>query len=67
MRVVLASLVLAGCFAHHDPSSTPDAGDQNIIQPDATCGGVHLDLAYVPPNLGIVLDRSCSMKKALDG
>ncbi len=31
------------------------------------CGGQHLDLTYVPPNLGIVLDRSCSMTQVLAG
>jgi hypothetical protein len=31
------------------------------------CGGQHLDLTYVPPNLGIVLDRSCSMTNDLQG
>lgn len=72
MRIVLASLiasgVLAGCSAHHNPDSSKDAGGgDDDPMPDATCGGVHLDLAYVPPNLGIVLDRSCSMKRALTG
>jgi len=31
------------------------------------CGGSHLNLTYIPPNVEIVLDRSCSMKKMLDG
>jgi hypothetical protein len=31
------------------------------------CGAQHLNLTYVPPNLGIVLDRSCSMTKELKG
>ena len=31
------------------------------------CGAQHLDLTYVAPNLGIVLDRSCSMAKPLEG
>jgi len=29
------------------------------------CGGQLLDLTYVPPNLQLVLDRSCSMRKVL--
>ncbi|MFT3698567.1 MAG: VWA domain-containing protein [Kofleriaceae bacterium] len=67
MRAILA-LLLAGCFAHHNPDSSKDAGGgDDDPQPDATCGGVHLDLAYVPPNMGIVLDRSCSMKQKLTG
>ncbi len=31
------------------------------------CGGQLLDLTYVPPNLELVLDRSCSMRQALTG
>lgn len=58
-------LVLAGCFANHHQDAAPDAGEGPA---DAmTCGGVELALNYVPPNLGIVLDRSCSMRHVLDG
>jgi len=31
------------------------------------CGGQFLDLTYVPPNVMFVLDRSCSMDRALTG
>ncbi len=31
------------------------------------CGGQFLDLTYVPPNVLVVLDRSCSMKRELAG
>jgi hypothetical protein len=65
MRVAIA-LLLAGCFAHHHSGGTADAGDDQPM-PDATCGGVQLDLSYVPPNMGIMLDRSCSMKQVLTG
>jgi len=58
-------LLLAGCFAKHHDAATPDAGDPAA---DAKiCGGVQLALDYVPPNLGIVLDRSCSMRQLLTG
>ncbi len=57
--------VLAACATHHAGDPAPDARD---LPADAmTCGGQTLDLTYVPPNLGIVLDRSCSMKKVLSG
>jgi hypothetical protein len=32
---------------------------------DNRCGGESLDLTYVPPNLLLVVDRSCSMTKVL--
>ena len=71
MRVVIASLLFAGCFAHHTSDGAPgdataeaDAGPPMV---DATCGGQPLDLTYVPPNMGIILDRSCSMTKKLQG
>ena len=67
MRVAIALLV-TGCFAHHH--ATADAGDDQdagVQLPDATCGGQMLDLTYVPPNLGIMLDRSCSMTQKLTG
>jgi hypothetical protein len=66
MRVAIASLLLAGCFARHHADVTADAGNDDPM-PDATCGGQQLDLAYVPPNMGIMLDRSCSMKHLLTG
>lgn len=59
-------LLLAGCFAKHHDDAAPDAAAGNPPV-DATCGGVELALDYVPPNLGIVLDRSCSMKQVLTG
>jgi len=66
MQKVGFALLLAGCFAHHHDGAAPDAG---VVAPpvDATCGGQKLDLTYVPPNFGIVLDRSCSMTQKLTG
>ena len=66
MHKLSVALLLAGCFAHHHDGATPDAGELGTPA-DATCGGQKLDLTYVPPNFGIVLDRSCSMKHVLDG
>ena len=56
-RVVFA--LLAACSTQN---SSPDAGEPSDAGADATCGGVTLDLTYVPPSFLIVLDRSCSMR-----
>jgi len=68
--IAFSTCALFAC-SHHQGAATDNDGGTS--QPDATpldaayCGGQHLDLSYVPPNLGIVLDRSCSMTKALAG
>jgi hypothetical protein len=56
-------IVLVAACAPREAGS-PDAGDVTI---DATCGGRHLDVTYVAPDVLFALDRSCSMNKALTG
>ena len=67
MRELAFVLLLTGCASHHPEDAAPDAGDPGTPADAMTCGGQKLDLTYVPPNFGIVLDRSCSMKHALAG
>jgi hypothetical protein len=67
MLKLAVALSLTGCFAHHKADATPDAGDPEPTADAMTCGGQKLDLTYVPPNFGIVLDRSCSMTQKLTG
>jgi len=43
-----------------DGSATADAGD-------ASCGGEGVPIDYRPPNVLVVFDRSCSMRRQLDG
>ncbi len=64
----LASITLLGC-GRHGIDDHPDGGGSGVTDagPDASCGSTHLDLTYVAPNLLFVMDRSCSMKKDLDG
>jgi hypothetical protein len=59
------ALVLAACSS--TSNSPPDGGSDPTGDggADATCGGVSLDLTYVPPPFLIVLDRSCSMENQL--
>jgi hypothetical protein len=69
MRLRCVVLALACACSHHhgsgavDGSTGADGGDL----PDATCGAQHIGLTYVPPNLLLVLDRSCSMRTVLAG
>lgn len=76
MRTSLSLLVtglLVACGGSHGGDGQPDApggGDDDggpDLRPDASCGGVELDLTYVAPNFMIALDRSCSMKAKLTG
>jgi hypothetical protein len=61
-RLAFVALVLAACSS--TSNSPPDGGGDPTGDggADATCGGVALDLTYVPPPFLIVLDRSCSME-----
>jgi len=61
------AISLTACFAHHHDEAALDAGDPAPTADAMTCGGQKLDLTYVPPNFGIVLDRSCSMTQKLTG
>lgn len=59
---VLAAFLVA-CSSQTNDS--PDGGAPDDSGADATCGGVSLDLTYVPPPFLIVLDRSCSMENQI--
>lgn len=65
-QLTFAVLALAAC-SHHAADSTPDAGPDSQLAPDASCGGQDLALAFHPANFLVVLDRSCSMKQVLAG
>lgn len=44
-----------------------DAGPQTDAgPPDAICGGGEIPFEYNPPNVLLILDRSCSMRRPLD-
>ena len=62
-RALLIAVAACGPRAAAN-TDAPIGGDD---YPDATCGGQHLDLTYIAPDLLFVLDRSCSMKHVLDG
>lgn len=55
-------VALVGCGSPNDSGSLDGGGGDDGGGTDATCGGVTLDLTYVPPSFLIVLDRSCSMR-----
>lgn len=61
----LAALALLAACSSSSNDAPPDGGDPTDGGADATCGGVSLDLTYVPPSFLIVLDRSCSMKNQI--
>jgi hypothetical protein len=64
MRSAIVFLLAAACSS--STNSPPDGGGGVVDGGgDATCGGVSLDLTYVPPSFLIVLDRSCSMKNQI--
>lgn len=66
MRTALALVLAAACST--TSNSTPDGGGGDVdAGPDATCGGVSLDLTYVAPSFLVVLDRSCSMTADVPG
>ena len=45
-----------------------DAGDTDAApEPDAGCGGESIALDFTPPNILLVMDRSCSMRRFTDG
>lgn len=64
--------VIGECIADDTCKADGDCnGSGQICAPDGTCqlggcGGTHLDLTYVAPNLIFAVDRSCSMKKQID-
>ena len=62
-RFAIAAFALAACSS--TSNSPPDGGGGVDSGADATCGGVSLDLTYVPPSFLIVLDRSCSMENQI--
>jgi len=78
MRHPLAALALVACGpSGQGPPDTSSACVEDTQCPAGQrcaegicvggCGGNALDLTYVPPNLLLVLDRSCSMRDVLTG
>lgn len=62
MRSAIVAFTLLAACSSTTGNNSPDGGDDAVdAGGDATCGGVSLDLTYVPPSFMIVLDRSCSM------
>ncbi|GAB5543305.1 MAG: hypothetical protein SangKO_030650 [Sandaracinaceae bacterium] len=46
---------------------TGAGGDTGVEPEDASCGGEAVAFDYRPPNVLLIFDRSCSMRRVLDG
>ena len=58
-----STVVQAACTKNEDCG---DAGVCNLVSKTCGCGGVAVNAEVAPPNLLIMLDRSCSMNAAPD-
>lgn len=47
--------------------AAPDGSTQDVPPADAVCGANRFTIAPTPPNVLILLDRSCSMRRTVDG